>query len=263
MSRPADPRVAVIVGGSGRLGGRIAGALATAGWTVVAASRRGTYDANAGRRIGAGVDVRQPDELAGLARLARRRGPLRGWVNAAATTGPVGRLGPVDVAAWQETVAVNLLGCVAGCAAAVRYATPGSAVLNISGGGAAGPRPGVAAYAASKAAVVRHTETLAAELGAARLRVNALAPGAFASDLWSGALQEVEGPAPTATASEAVLRRAAACAAWLLSDESRPLTGKLVAAQWDPWDTWAPDCLAALQDSDRLTLRRQPAEPVR
>jgi len=187
---------------------------------------------------------------------------LLGWVNCAATTGPVGLGGPVDVAAWHETIAVNLVGCVAGCAAAVASASPGAALLNISGGGATGPRPGVSAYAASKAAVVRHTETLAAELDPARVRVNALAPGAFASDLWTGSLQAVEGPAPSAEASEAVLRRAAACAAWLLSDASQPLSGKLVAAQWDRWDTWGTDDLAALQHSDLLTLRRRVPEPV-
>jgi NAD(P)-dependent dehydrogenase (short-subunit alcohol dehydrogenase family) len=263
MPAPGEPRMAVVVGGTGRLGGRIAGVLAAAGWSVVAASRRGTFRAGDRRRIGAGIDVRNPGDLVDLARLAVRHGPLLGWVNAAATAGPVGPGDRVDVAAWQETVAVNLMGCVAGCAAALEFASPGAALLNISGGGATGPRPGVAAYAASKAAVVRHTETLAAELDPTRVRVNALAPGAFASDLWTAALQAVEGPAPGAAASEGVLRRAAACAAWLLSDGSRPLSGKLVAAQWDSWDTWGPDRRAALQHSDRLTLRRQPAEAVR
>jgi NAD(P)-dependent dehydrogenase (short-subunit alcohol dehydrogenase family) len=110
--------------------------------------------------------------------------------------------------------------------------------------------------------VVRFTETLAAELDPALVRVNALAPGAFGSDLWTDALRAVEGPPPSAAASAAVVDRAAACAAWLLSPDSRPLTGKLIAAQWDPWDAWGPDRLAALQRSDRLTLRRRSPEQV-
>jgi NAD(P)-dependent dehydrogenase (short-subunit alcohol dehydrogenase family) len=262
MSRPGDQRAAVIVGGTGQLGGRIAGELTARGWSVVVASRRGTFRAGDRRRVADGVDVRRPDQLADLARIAAKQGPLLGWVNAAAVTGPVGPSSQVDPAAWQETLAVNLVGCVAGCAAEVELASPGAALLNISGGGATGPRSGLAAYAASKSAVVRYTETLAAELDPARIRVNALAPGAFASDLWTGALQAVEGPAPTARVSDVVLRRAAACAAWLLSKRSLPLSGKLVAAQWDRWHTWGPDHLVRLQNSDRLTLRRRPAEPV-
>jgi len=247
----------VVVGGTGRLGARIAGRLAARGWRVIVASRRGTYG-QAGQRLAGGIDVCHPDQLMGLAELAAARGRLAAWVNAAATTGPVGDSDQTTLAQWPQTLAVNLTGSAAGCAAAARFGAAGTAILNISGGGATAPRPGVGAYAASKAAVVRHTETLAAEFSPAGVRVNALAPGAFASDLWTEQLRSREGPPPE---SEHVLDRAAACASWLLSDESRPLSGKLVAAQWDPWDTWCREDLIALQDSDLLTLRRRAPEP--
>jgi NAD(P)-dependent dehydrogenase (short-subunit alcohol dehydrogenase family) len=227
---------------------------------VIVASRRGTYG-GAGERLAAGIDVCQPDQLMGLAEMASASGRLAAWVNAAATTGPVGDSDQAKLAQWPQTLAVNLVGSAAGCAAAARFGDAGAAILNISGGGATAPRPGVGAYAASKAAVVRHTETLAAEFSPAGMRVNALAPGAFASDLWTEQLRALEGPPSAATASEHVLDRAAACATWLLSDESRPLSGKLVAAQWDPWDTWCREDLIALQESDMLTLRRREPGP--
>lgn len=248
----------MVVGGTGRLGARIASRLAARGWSVIVASRRGTYG-RAGQRLAGGIDVCQPDQLMALAELASSCGRLAAWVNAAATTGPVGDSDQTMLTQWPQTLAVNLVGSAAGCAAAARFGDVSTAILNISGGGATAPRPGVGAYAASKAAVVRHTETLAAEFSPAGVRVNALAPGAFASDLWTEQLRALEGPPPAA--SEHVLDRAAACATWLLSDESRPLSGKLVAAQWDPWDTWCHEDLITLQDSDMLTLRRREPGP--
>src|SRR5205823_7175497 len=50
-------------------------------------------------------------------------------------------------------------------------------IVNLSGGGATAPLPGISSYAASKAAVVRLTETLAHELQDAGVDVNAIAPG--------------------------------------------------------------------------------------
>ena len=52
-------------------------------------------------------------------------------------------------------------------------------IINVSGGGATGPRPDVTAYACAKTALVRLTETLAEELREAKIDVNAVAPGAM------------------------------------------------------------------------------------
>ena len=52
-------------------------------------------------------------------------------------------------------------------------------IINLSGGGATAPLPRISAYAASKAAVVRMTETLAEELNGRGVDVNAIAPGAL------------------------------------------------------------------------------------
>src|SRR5205807_6845166 len=52
-------------------------------------------------------------------------------------------------------------------------------IINLSGGGATAPLPRFSAYAASKAAVVRLTETLACELKDDHIDINAIAPGAL------------------------------------------------------------------------------------
>ncbi len=56
-------------------------------------------------------------------------------------------------------------------------------IINLSGGGATNPLPGISAYAASKAAMVRFTETLALEVKEFGIDVNAVAPGALATRL--------------------------------------------------------------------------------
>ena len=56
-------------------------------------------------------------------------------------------------------------------------------IINISGGGATRPLPGMSAYAASKAALVRFTETLAEEVSSFGIDVNAVAPGTLATRL--------------------------------------------------------------------------------
>src|SRR5204862_402935 len=56
-------------------------------------------------------------------------------------------------------------------------------IINLSGGGATNALPGISAYAASKAAVVRFTETLALEMKEFGIEVNSVAPGALTTRL--------------------------------------------------------------------------------
>ena len=133
----------------------------------------------------------------------------------------------------------------------------------MSGGGATNPLPNISAYAASKAAVVRLMETLAEELKAFHVDVNAIAPGALATRLVDEVL--AAGPEKVGAAFFAKnkqwkekgatpLELGARLAVYLASRQSDGITGKLISAQWDPWEKLHE--FKADLDSDIYALRR-------
>jgi len=142
-------------------------------------------------------------------------------------------------------------------------------IVQLSGGGATSPLPRISAYAASKAAVIRFAETLAEETRGDGIDVNAIAPGALNTRLLDQVLEggaEAVGPEFHARAVRqkqeggAPLERAAALAVYLASAASDGLTGKLLSAVWDPWETLG-EHRADLDGSDVYTLRRiQPSD---
>jgi NAD(P)-dependent dehydrogenase (short-subunit alcohol dehydrogenase family) len=92
-------------------------------------------------------------------------------VNNVGVHGPIGGIHEIDWHTWTQTIAINLLGTVYSCRLAVRHfkSEPRqrrAKIINLSGGGATAPQPGLSAYGASKAAVVRFTETLSKEVEA-------------------------------------------------------------------------------------------------
>ena len=80
---------------------------------------------------------------------------------------------------WRQAIEINLMGTVLLCRAILPLFRRHQAgkIVNLSGGGATAPLPRFSAYAASKAAVVRFTETLAEETRGAGIDVNSIAPG--------------------------------------------------------------------------------------
>jgi len=122
----------------------------------------------------------------------------------------------------------------------------------------------LSAYAASKAAVVRFTETLAVECAGADIDVNAVAPGAMNTRMLDQVL--AAGPERIGEALyERVLQqkanggappeRAADLCVFLLSSRSDGIRGKLISAVWDPWETLA-ERRRELGETDVYTLRR-------
>jgi NAD(P)-dependent dehydrogenase (short-subunit alcohol dehydrogenase family) len=112
-------------------------------------------------------------------------------VNNAGVYGPMGNIENVDWDEWVDAIRINLLGLVYVSRAAMpmfraqRYGK----IINISGGGAANPMPAITAYAASKAGVVRFTESLALECRDDHIDVNAIAPGALVTRMMDRLLE--------------------------------------------------------------------------
>ncbi|MDB4980226.1 MAG: Dehydrogenase [Myxococcales bacterium] len=243
---------------------------------VCARSRETIEAAAASLRAGAGkagkvvasvADVSNAQDVDALfAEVTRALGGLDGLVNNAGVYGPKGLIEEIDWAEWAKAIEINLFGTILPCRAVLPAfrARGWGKIVNLSGGGATAPLPRLSAYAASKAAVVRFTETLSEELRGTKIDVNAVAPGALNTRLLDEVLEA--GPAKVGQAfydralkqkadGGAPLEKGAALIAFLLSSASDGITGKLLSAVWDPWAE-LPARRAELEKSDIYTLRR-------
>jgi NAD(P)-dependent dehydrogenase (short-subunit alcohol dehydrogenase family) len=212
------------------------------------------------------ADVSRIEDVERLVAAALERFPeLTILVNNAGIYGPKGMIDQLDWQEWRRAVEINLFGSVLPARALVSHFVRRGygKIVQLSGGGATNPLPGLSAYAASKAAVVRFAETLAEELREHDVDVNAVAPGALNTRM----LDEVLAAGPQRV-GEAFYGRAleqrdsggvplahgAELAIWLASAASDGVTAKLLSAVWDPWSE-LPQHLEDLA-SDVYTLRR-------
>lgn len=277
MSAVLAGRAALITGASQGLGLEIARHYLDAGAAVFICGRdEGTLEAaredlaaraGSAERVGShAADVSDPADVEALVEAAVARFPeLSILVNNAGVYGPKGPIEAVDWEAWRAAIEVNLMGSVLPARAVIpQLRRHGSGkIVQLSGGGATSPLPGLSAYAASKAAVVRFAETLALELAGDRIDVNSVAPGALNTRM----LDEVIEAGPEAVGEDfyqrsleqqrsggTPLQLGAELAVWLGSAASDGITGKLISAKWDPWRE-LPDHRDDL-DSDVYALRR-------
>jgi len=266
---------AAIITGAGRgIGRAIALAFAQEGADVLVASRTLSEVAETAEEVRAlgrhalalKVDVSNRDEVERMvAQALEEFGKLDILVNSAGIYGAIGPLVDNDPEKWVQTVRINLFGSFF-CARAVlplMIRQRRGKIINLSGGGASSPLPNFSAYASSKVAIVRLTETLAEEVKGFNIQVNAIAPGAVNTRLADEIL------AAGAAAGEEMLartrrqketggvppERAAALAVFLASDESDGLSGRLISAVWDDWESMSGR-IDQIIASDLYTLRR-------
>lgn len=278
MSGWLQGRTAVITGASRGLGRAMARRFVAEGASVVLCARSGDELVKLQTELmslAAGkqaveiltADISRPQETQAIAaRALATTGRVDVLVNNAGIYGPMGNIEEVDWADWQRTFEVNLNGSVLMARAVLpaMKAQKSGKIIQVSGGGATNPMPRLCAYAASKAAVVRFAESLALELAAFGIDVNAMAPGALNTAM----LDEVLEAGPDKVGKDfyerslkqkdsggAGMEAGCELAVFLASAKSDGITGRLISALWDKYGDW-PAHIDQLQRSDVYTLRR-------
>jgi NAD(P)-dependent dehydrogenase (short-subunit alcohol dehydrogenase family) len=266
--------VVLVTGASRGIGAAVARAFARDGSDVALVARPSDYLDRIAHELAAGAtrahafsaDVAEPGEIErAVARALEVFGRLDVLVNAAGVYGPIGPLAEADMAAWAGAIATNLLGTAYAMRAVLPHmvARGRGVIVNFSGGGAVAPLPRFSAYSASKAGVVRLTETVAEEVRESGVRVNAIAPGAVNTRLIDEVLaageragadfykKAIEQKASGGTPPE----RAAELAVFLASPAAAGITGRLISAVWDDWKSLGAQS-SELRRTSLYTLRR-------
>ena len=199
--------VALVTGASSGLGRRFARVLAQNGASVVLVARRkerlealaAEIEAAGGRALPVAADVASRAEIAQAFDAAQAEfGPVTVLINNAGVAKPQSFLGMREET-WRQTLDINLDAVVTIAQKAARrmVASGGGAIVNIASILSFGVQKGNLAYAVSKAAVLQATRAMALELAPKGVRVNAIAPGFFSTEINAGYLASPQGEAMT------------------------------------------------------------------
>lgn len=214
------------------------------------------------------ADVSDWSQVAAAAEAVGRDWPhLDGLVLCAGIQGEISPALTGNPENWSRTVRANLDGTYFPLRAfhpLLQQASRRAKVVCFSGGGGTKARVNFSAYGVAKTGILRLVETVAAESKDTPLDINAIAPGAINTRLTDEVIAlgpAVVGQAEYDTAirqkgsSSNALEKTIGLVDWLLSPESDGISGRLLAAVWDPWAGLGRHS-AALAKSDVYTLRR-------
>ena len=243
-----ENKTALVTGAGRGIGAAIAAAFIREGAHVFVTDLDGDSAEATTRELGehadaVALDVREPEHWRHVEReVGERFGGLDILVNNAGITGLLETPGPHDpeyfqLESWRAVQAVNVEGLALGCQSAIRLmkGRRSGSIINLSSRSGVVGIPGAAAYAASKAAVLNHTKSVAlycAEQGYP-IRCNAILPAAIMTPMWDAMLGEGETRQAAIAGVEAGIpmgrfgraAEVADTAVFLASDKSSYMTG--------------------------------------
>ena len=275
---PLLNKIAIITGGSEGLGFEIARKFILAGASITICSRNKKNLKSAEfklkkllnknqKLLTIVADISKENDVKKLIKITiQKLGDCSILVNNAGIYGPKNKLEKINWKEWKKTIEINLFGSVLMCKELINHFKKKryGKIIQLSGGGATNPLPYLSAYAASKAGIIRFSETLANEVANYNISVNAIAPGALNTRMLDEVIkagpdkvgidfykrsvnQKKTGGTPLSSASD--------LAVFLASSQSDNITGKLVSALWDKWEDW-PKYADKIMNSDVYTIRR-------
>lgn len=233
--------VAIVTGASRGIGRAIAVRLAAGGHRVAVNYRSADHEAKqtvvlieeaGGEAVAIQADVSEPAEVARcFEQVAAELGPVSVLVNNAGLRRDGLGLSLTDDA-WLDVIGTCLNGTFYCCRQALRpmLAARHGRIVNIASVAGLKGSPGQANYAAAKAGVIGLTRTLAREVAAKGITVNAVAPGLIDTELTSGLTlkqrDSLVAQIPAGRAGEP--GDVASIVGWLSSDEASYVTGSVI-----------------------------------
>jgi NAD(P)-dependent dehydrogenase (short-subunit alcohol dehydrogenase family) len=271
-------QVALVTGGGRGIGRATAAALAQAGASVAVLARSADQldevvadiARAGGRAVACPADVTDRAAVeSAVAVVGRTFGPIDLLVNNAGVGGPVGPLAEADPGEWWRCVEVNLRGPLLCCRAVLpgMLARGSGRIVNVASGAGTRAIPNLSAYVTSKAALLRLTENLAAEVQRAGVRVFSIQPGTVRTAMAEAVLHSAEARRLLPWLAEVFEggqdvppERAGRLVVYLASGRVDGLSGRFLAVGWDV--EGLARRAGELAGSDALTLRLVPAESV-
>ncbi len=242
MSNTLAGHTVIVTGASGGIGAGIAKRLAADGAKTVVNFLSSAEQANqvvsaitqaGGEAIAVQADISDPAQITALFDAAEKAfGTVTLLVNNAAARGDNKAATEVTPQSYEKIFGSNVRGPVLCMVEIARRIGPGGGrIVNLTSGQARTPMPHSSLYAGTKGAMESLTRGFAADLGSQNITVNAVAPGATATEVFKS---EVPAAVQEATIKNTALGRLgtpediAAAVSFLLSDDARWITGQII-----------------------------------
>jgi len=266
-------KVSIITGSGRGIGKAIAKRFAENGSIVILTARSkneidetlNEIKKNGGQGIAIQADVSKHVDVKKLVtKVVENYSKIDILVNNAGIIKPIKPIHEVGVGEWEDNLRINLFGTFYCIHTILPYMISGNygKIINLSGGGAFKPMPNFSAYGASKAAIIRLTETIASEVKNYNISVNAIAPGAIQTRITSDIVESGDMAGIEYSRAKEVLEKGGTdigkvteLALFLASDESNGLNGKTISALWDDLNYIRKNILT-IQKSDKYTMKR-------